>query len=123
MNTLANTPSTTAQAANHISTVRQHLLDQLQALRTAAPKELAKEITRSQAIAQVAQVVVNTAKVEVDYLKATRQKSTPFLEPASDAVQIRTTSPALALAAANSVGGAAGADTLVKTRWIDVKSA
>jgi len=69
---------------NHISTVRQHLLDQMAALRNAKPEEVKTELERSKGISELAQVAVNTAKVEVDYLIATEQTSTPFLEVPPD---------------------------------------
>lgn len=66
---------------NHISTVRQHLLDQMTALRTAGSPEAVKvELERAKGISELAQVAVNTAKVEVDYLVATEQTGAPFLE-------------------------------------------
>lgn len=68
---------------NHISTVRQHLLDQMKALREAGSAEQVKiELDRSKGISELAQVAVNTAKVEVDYLIATEQTTVPFLEDA-----------------------------------------
>lgn len=67
--------------SNHISTVRQHLLDTLADLRN---KENPMDIDRARAVADVANVIVNTAKVEVDYLKATNQTHTPFLEVPPD---------------------------------------
>jgi hypothetical protein len=70
---------------NHISTVRQHLLDQMAALRAAATPEAVKvELDRAKGVSELAQVAVNTAKVEVDYLIATEQTSTPFLEVPPD---------------------------------------
>jgi hypothetical protein len=69
---------------NHISTLRRHLLDQVKALRAAGAEDVQREIDRSKAVAELAQAVVNTAKVEVDYLKATNQTSTPFLEVPPD---------------------------------------
>jgi hypothetical protein len=74
-----------AEEVNHISTVRRHLLDQMRALRAASsPEEMEREISRSKGISDLAQAVVNTAKVEVEYLKATGQASTPFLEVPPD---------------------------------------
>lgn len=74
---------------NHISTVRQHLLDQIKALRGAAtPEAIAQEIVRSKGVSELAQAVVNTAKVEVDYLKATGQTNTPFLDAPPAAPQL-----------------------------------
>lgn len=73
------------QDPNHISTLRRHLLDQVRALRAASStEEVQREIDRSKAVAELAQAVVNTAKVEVDYLKITGQPSTPFLEVPPD---------------------------------------
>lgn len=69
---------------NHISTLRRHLLEQVKALRSAGAADVQREIDRSKAVAELAQAVVNTAKVEVDYLKATNQTSTPFLEVPPD---------------------------------------
>jgi hypothetical protein len=69
-------------SSNHISTVRQHLLDTLADLRN---KDNPMDIDRARAVADVASVIVNTAKVEVDYLKATNQTHTPFLEVPADA--------------------------------------
>ena len=69
---------------NHIDTVRMHLLDQMQALRDAKPEELRSEVERAKALSELAQVAVNTAKVEVDYLRVTEQPSAPFLEAPPD---------------------------------------
>lgn len=69
--------------SNHISTVRQHLLDTLADLRDPAN---AMSVDRARAIGQIASVLVDTARVEVDYLKATGQASTPFLEVPPDQI-------------------------------------
>ena len=65
---------------NHISTVRQHLLDQMAALRSASPADVKVELERAKGISELAQVAVNTAKVEVDYLVATDQSASTFLD-------------------------------------------
>jgi hypothetical protein len=58
---------------DHISTVRRHMLDQLRALRTAPRgEELSIEIRRSKAVTEVAQTIINAARVEVDYVNAVR---------------------------------------------------
>lgn len=76
-------------STNHISTVRQHLIDQLQALRTANGADGVRlELERAKGISDVAQVIVNSAKVEVEYLQKTGQTSTPFLEVPPDAPYI-----------------------------------
>lgn len=74
---------------NHISTVRQHLLDQLAALRSATPEALKDELARAKGVSELAQTITNTAKVEVDYLVATGQSSTPFLEVPPDTPYLR----------------------------------
>lgn len=73
------------EQTNHISTVRAHMIDQLRALRTAKPgTELDAEIRRAKSVSDIAQTLINSAKVEVDYLQATNQLSTPFLEVPPD---------------------------------------
>ncbi|WPG35163.1 hypothetical protein [Variovorax sp. EBFNA2] len=61
----------------HITQLRTQLLDTLADLRN---REHPMEPDRARAIAQVASVLVDSAKVEVDYLRATNQASAPFLE-------------------------------------------
>lgn len=61
----------------HINTLRQHLLDTLTELRD---RSHPMEPDRARAIAQVAGVLVDSAKVEVDYVKATGQDRADFLE-------------------------------------------
>ena len=65
---------------NHISTVRQHLLDQMAALRAAPHESVKLELERSKGMSDLAQTAVAIAKVEVDYLVATGQESLLFLE-------------------------------------------
>ena len=60
-----------------ISAVRQHLLDTLADLRN-PDKPL--DIARAKAVAEVATVLVNTARVEVDYLRVTQQRRAQFFE-------------------------------------------
>ncbi len=62
---------------NHISAVRAHLLATMAELRNPDSK---MDVARARAISEVAQTIINSAKVEVDYLRATKQRSTPFLE-------------------------------------------
>jgi hypothetical protein len=58
---------------DHISTLRRHMLDQLRALRTAPRgEELSLEIRRAKAVSEVAQTLINAARVEVDYVNAVR---------------------------------------------------
>lgn len=77
--------SQTPTEKNHIDTVRAHLIDQLQALREApVGSQLDAEISRAKALSDVAQTIVNSAKVEVEYLQKTGQTSAPFLEAPPD---------------------------------------
>ncbi|MCE1194080.1 MAG: hypothetical protein LWW96_18185 [Acidovorax sp.] len=72
MSTVTNT-----NADPHISQLRKHLLDTLSDLRS---RENPMDPHRARAIAEVASVLVDTAKVEVDYLRATNQTRAGFLE-------------------------------------------
>jgi hypothetical protein len=65
--------------APHINQLREHLLATLADLRD---RQNPMEPDRARAVAQVASVLVDTAKVEVDYLKATGQDRAGFLEEA-----------------------------------------
>lgn len=65
----------------HIDQVRSALLDTLSDLRN---KEQPMDIERAKAVAQVAGVLVDTAKVENEYLKLTGQDRSNFLEQPSD---------------------------------------
>lgn len=61
----------------HITTVRQRLLATLADLRrTDKPMEVA----RARAVAEVAGVLVDTARVEIDYLRVTQGSRAGFLE-------------------------------------------
>lgn len=67
----------------HINQLRQHLLDTLTDLRN---RENPMEPDRARAVAQVASVLVDSAKVEVDYLRATGQASAPFLDSPAESL-------------------------------------
>lgn len=70
----------------HIDQVRKSLLDTLSDLRN---KEQPMDIERAKAVAQVASVLVDTAKVENEYLKITGQDRSGFLEqPVEDTTRI-----------------------------------
>lgn len=60
----------------HINEVRQSLLDTLRDLRS---KDQPMDIERAKAVATVASVLVDTARVENDYLKITGQDSSNFM--------------------------------------------
>lgn len=61
----------------HIDTLRQHLMETLADLRN---RHNPMEPDRARAVAQVASVLVDTAKVEVDYLKVTGQDNSNFID-------------------------------------------
>jgi hypothetical protein len=64
-------------AKNRIQDLRDHLFATLEALRD---EDKPMDITRARAVAEVARVVVDSAKVEVDFLKVTgAERSTGFL--------------------------------------------
>ena len=67
--------------SNDISTLRQHLFDTLAALKD---KTNPMDIERAKAVPDVAQVIINSAKVEVDYAKTTGAKGSGFLEASPD---------------------------------------
>lgn len=60
--------------ANKVDDLREHLFATLRALRDGS-----MEIARAKAIAEVAQVVINSAKVEVDYINAAGGTGSGFL--------------------------------------------
>lgn len=76
MNT-ETTPQPAAKSAPHMTQLREHLLGTLADLRD---RTNPMEPDRARAVAQVASVLVDTAKVEVDYLKATNRDRAGFLE-------------------------------------------
>lgn len=65
----------------HITQVRQSLLDTLADLRN---RDQPMDIDRAKAVATVASVLVDTARVENEYLKLTGQDRSSFLETLSD---------------------------------------
>lgn len=54
--------------ANNITELRSHLFETIAALKD---KDKPMEIDRAKAISDVAQVIINSAKAEVDYIRAT----------------------------------------------------
>lgn len=62
---------------NKIEDLRNHLFATLEALQD---KENPMEIERAKVISDVAQTIVNSAKVEVDFLKVTNGVGTGFIQ-------------------------------------------
>ncbi len=71
-------PTTTPATTPHMEELRGHLMQTLASLRD---RTNPMEPDRARAVAQVAGVLVDTAKVEVDYIRATGADRSDFLEP------------------------------------------
>ncbi len=65
--------------SNNIEGLRAHLFETLAALKD---KNNPMDIERAKAVSEVAQVIINSAKVEVEYAKATGAVGSQFLEMA-----------------------------------------
>ncbi|OFW05668.1 MAG: hypothetical protein A3H96_11445 [Acidobacteria bacterium RIFCSPLOWO2_02_FULL_67_36] len=77
-------------AKNKIGDLRDHLFETLEALKDA---ENPMDVTRAKAIADVARVLVDSAKVEVEFLKTTGAlRSTDFL-PTGDVIDVPAKMP------------------------------
>jgi hypothetical protein len=63
--------------SNNIETLRDHLFATLAALQD---KTAPMDIERAKAVSDIAQTIINSAKVEVEYAKATGAKGSGFLE-------------------------------------------
>lgn len=61
-----------------ITDMREHLMQTLAALRD---RENPMDVDRARAVAQVAGVLVDSAKVEVDFIRATGATSSDFIQP------------------------------------------
>lgn len=71
--------------AHDINALRAHLFATLEALRD---ENNPMELDRAKAIAEVAQVVINSARAEIEFARATeREVSSRFLLPAGTAPQ------------------------------------
>lgn len=58
-------------AHNKINDLRDHLFEMIENIKEAKkPEDVQREIEKAEAISKVAQVIVNSAKVEVDYINA-----------------------------------------------------
>jgi len=68
--------------APHINQLRDHLMQTLAALRD---RDSPMEPDRARAVAQVASVLVDSAKVEVDFLKVTGADKSQFLGTGAEA--------------------------------------
>ncbi len=64
----------------HITEVRSIMMAQLRALKGATKDDLDAELSKSKAINALSQTLINSARVEIDYLKETGQQQSKFLE-------------------------------------------
>lgn len=62
----------------HIEEMRRHLMSTLVDLRD---RQNPMDVDRARAVADVARVMVDSAKVEVEYIKATGAPKSDFIEP------------------------------------------
>lgn len=73
-------------AKNKLSDLRNHLFETLEALKD---KESPMEIERARAVTQVAQAIINSAKVEIDFLEAVGSaEATEFFEQPGDGLLV-----------------------------------
>ena len=60
-------------ARNKISDLRDHLFAQFERLDddSLTPEQIKAEVDKAKAVAQIGSVIINSAKVEIDFIKAT----------------------------------------------------
>lgn len=89
----------------HIDDVRALLIAQLRVLKCAPLEKAAEEIKRSRAMSELAQVIVNSAKVEVEYIEAVKgaSESTFLQERERQQIPCIPTTPQSALPSADPV--------------------
>lgn len=110
---------TTEATTPHISDIRVIMLAQMNALRNAAPDAVEAELKRSKAISELGQTMINSAKVEINYLEVTKQDHSPFLK----SPQIAITPPAPApQQLQNNPGTPDEKPVVTRTTWVDVAS-
>ncbi|WP_047537330.1 hypothetical protein [Pseudomonas sp. 11/12A] len=80
---------------NKLSDLRDHLFAQLEAVREAPEGELEKEVRRAQSVSDISRVLIESAKVEIDYFRhiggensaSSFIESKPALPPAKGAAR------------------------------------
>lgn len=70
-----------------IINLRQHLFNALEAL---SDKDNPMDIDRAKAICEVSQVIINSAKVEVDFMRHSGSDGTGFLERVGEKNNVTT---------------------------------
>lgn len=109
------TTDTTTHDSNHISSVRAHLLATLAELRKPDSK---MDVARARAISEVAQTIINSAKVEVEHMRATKQTHSPFFAQLAEATPARE-QPRIA-AVVNTFDE--GKPMTPRTNWVGMKT-
>lgn len=108
---------TTETTVPHISDIRVIMLEQMKALRSAAPDAVEAELKRSKAISELGQTMINSAKVEIDYLEVTKQDHSPFLKSPQSAITPPAPAPQQLQ---NNPGAADDKPVITRTNWVDV---
>ncbi|MDY7560171.1 hypothetical protein QN366_01375 [Pseudomonas sp. CCC3.2] len=54
---------------NKLSDLRDHLFAQLEAVRDASEDDLPKEVQRAQSVSNISRVLIESAKVEIEYFR------------------------------------------------------
>ncbi|WP_421526792.1 hypothetical protein [Pseudomonas brenneri] len=54
---------------NKLTDLRDHLFAQLEAVREATDEDLAKEVQRATSVSDISRVLIESAKVEIDYYR------------------------------------------------------
>lgn len=74
---LENSRERLQNVKNKITDLRNHLFETIEGL---LDQDKPMEIDRAKAVAEVAQVIVNSAKIEVEFVRATNKAGTGFIE-------------------------------------------
>jgi hypothetical protein len=68
-----------------INTLRAHLFSEISALREG---QKGATVERAKAVSEIAQTIINTAKVELEFMRQTERKTTDFIPLKGSARQI-----------------------------------
>jgi len=101
--TQAQSGAESPKSEEHISDVRALLIEQLRVLKSAPLDKVTEEIKRARSMSELAQVIVNSAKVEVEYIEAVKgaSESTFLQEKEQERLPHIPTTPQSALPSAD----------------------
>jgi len=105
----------TATTTPHLTDIRAIMLEQMKALRNATPEDVEVELKRSKGVNELSQTMINSAKVEIDYLRVTKQSQSQFLHTADNTPALAAPQPQNPPAIANG-----DAVKVTRTSWVDV---